>query len=212
MNASNDMTNKDKATILYDHYKDSFAQQLESLRRRERIFYILLLVLGVALFQIGSPAQTEDVISAIISKQAGTDIGVSLEIASSILWFAILSLVVRYFQIVVYVERQYKYIHHLEAKLSTLLGEKDFISREGTFYFQNYTSLSKWIWRLYTVVFPLFLIFVIGGRIGIELQQTQTWTIASIANFSIFVLLIIIIAEYLYQLHFTKRLVSSSIS
>ena len=76
---------------------------------------------------------------------------------NAILWFSLLTIVIRYFQTNININRQYKYIHFLEDKFTNILGES-IISREGKHYLSNYPGFPKFMDFLYTWVFPVMLV------------------------------------------------------
>lgn len=70
-------------------------------------------------------------------------------------WTFLAVLVLRYYQSIAHVDKQYTYIHRLEHRLSTALGGKELITRESDDYFtQKGSWLRHWTWRFYTSVFP----------------------------------------------------------
>ncbi len=62
-------------------------------------------------------------------------------------------------QTVVFIERQYKYIHQTEEHLNNLLGE-EIVAREGKYYLSKYPLFSDWAWTSYTIIFPSLLIMI----------------------------------------------------
>jgi len=194
----------EKLKILYDHYKDSFANAKEFLDRRDRIFYVLLVVLGLTVIQITLPTETINIASEILSNYVGVQVAVGTELANSVLWFALLSLLVRYYQSVVYIQRIYPYIHKLEENLSSLLGQKDIISREGKYYLKNYPLFSKWSWQLYTIFLPALVVALTGWKVISDYNLSNVISIGLIINCIIFLAIVVSTSLYLLMLHFEK--------
>lgn len=194
----------EKLKILYDHYKDSFANAKEFLDRRDRIFYVLLVVLGLTVIQITLPIETINIASELLSNYVGLKVTVGTELANSVLWFALLSLLVRYYQSVVYIQRLYPYIHKLEERLSSLLEEKDIISREGKYYLKDYPLFSKWSWQLYTIFLPLLIITLTGWKVINDFSISSALSIGLVINCIIFLAIVVSTSLYLLLLHFEK--------
>ena len=76
----------------------------------------------------------------------------------SLLWFLLLGFTVRYCQTALAVERQYAYVHKIEALLSRHV--EGAFTREGEAYLENYPLFLDWAHYLYTLIFPLLLSLV----------------------------------------------------
>jgi hypothetical protein len=142
-----------KLETLNDHYKDTFAYIQEYRKQRDRQFFLILATITLMLFQVFSPKDAGDTIAEFVSKQLNLSRPIDFSFVSSVIWFILLGLVVRYFQIVVHIERQYDYIHKLEDQLSIVFRNGAF-TREGKAYLNNYPMFSRWTAALYTAVFP----------------------------------------------------------
>ncbi|MBC8230443.1 hypothetical protein H8E77_12925 [bacterium] len=163
-----------KLEILNDHYKDTFSHIRNAIKTRDRLFFYLLLVLTIMYFQMVSPSEFDNAISKFISQKLN---GVTLNITfiRGMIWFVLLSIVLRYCQTVVGIERQYSYIHKLEKELTKFYPSEVTFTREGVSYLKNYPRLSDWAHILYTWVFPVFLLATITAKIYIEFpSQKQT--------------------------------------
>ena len=92
------MTDEKKIDILYDHYKDSFENQKSYLQKRN--FYTLIcLGLIVSLsFQMSSPDQSNVISNELIKKNIG-DIKIDFSYINNVLTFALLWVVIMYYQI-----------------------------------------------------------------------------------------------------------------
>lgn len=155
---------QEKLLLLHEHYKETFNNIQDYLKLRDRLFAYVLLIVTLMLFQMYSPSGSTGAISELLTKKLELKTLIDISFLSSIIWFALLSLVVRYYQTVVYIERQYNYIHTIEDQLSPEYDRKAF-TREGDSYLKNYPLFSSWTWILYTIVFPTLLSVLLSSRL-----------------------------------------------
>lgn len=192
-----------KFDALFDHYNDTFKYIQEYAKTRERLFLMALMVVLVMSFDLTSAVDATQVVSEVIEKKLGLKFAINPAFIGSLLWFALLSVLIRYFQTSILVNRQYSYIHQVEEHLRTLL-EGDYISREGKAYAKGYPIFSKWTRLLYTIIFPLFLLLVVCVKTykdyGIRESLGMTYPI----NLILFIMIAISVALYWVQLHFKK--------
>ena len=194
---------QEKLSLLHDHYKETFTHIQNYLKLRDRLFVYVLLVITLMLFQMYSPSGSTGVISELLTKKLELKTPIDISFLSSIIWFALLSLVVRYYQTVVYIERQYDYIHTIEDQLSPEYDHKAFI-REGKAYLKNYPLFSSWVCILYTIVFPiLFSVIVVVKTIG-EIRQTEGINILLGINIIIALCVLLSSMFYVSLVHFKK--------
>lgn len=159
-----------KLEVLNDHYKDTFSHLQGYLRRRNRLSLYLLLALAIMFLEVrnGNENGTQTIISALISKYLGDGMSLEPHSVKLLTWFFLFGLVVTYCQVVVWIERQYPYLHKLEAELGPFFSSGSPFTREGESYLKDYPALSKWSHILYTWVFPLVLLLSTGVKIVIE--------------------------------------------
>jgi len=119
----------------------------------------------------------------------------------SLIWFGLLGLVVRYFQTVVHIERQYEYIHKLEENISSNYDNKAF-TREGKTYQKAYPLFSEWTWILYTFIFPLLLLIVIFTKVISEFHMGNKSPVLFI---NVVFFLCILISTLFYLLYQFRR-------
>lgn len=189
--------------VLYDHYKDSFGNIQKCVKFRDRLFLLILIVITLMLFQVFSPKDAGDLISQYIGKNLGLTGPINISFIGSVIWFSMLALAIRYFQTVVHIERQYSYVHQLEDDLNQIYGNKIF-TREGKAYLENYPLFSSWAWLLYTIIFPLLLIFIAWVKINSEWQQQIANQGLAIIDTAIFGSIVISTGLYLLLVHFRK--------
>jgi hypothetical protein len=119
------------------------------------------------------------------------------------LLFSVLIIVIKYFQINLLIERQYKYLHHIEKKLSQKLDDFN-IFREGRAYLNEYPFYSSIIHRIYTIGFPILLILLIVIKWKEKLSLTKNYEIFSFFSFDTLIsgIIIILTLFYLLWIHF----------
>lgn len=153
--------NEEKLQLLHDHYKDTFTLIRDRERQRDRLFLVVLGLYGViavaVLFSVSFSAALKN------AEVAGVKADLSTLPAGALLgalWAFSLAMTLRYCQSSIVVERQYGYLHTLEAQISKELGGGGLYQREGQAYLERYPAFSTWAWVSYTYVFPLLLILL----------------------------------------------------
>ncbi len=192
-----------KLQLLHDHYKDTFFYIQEYIKLRDRLFLFILIVVTLMLFQVHSPSEFGEAVSQFITKKLELKSPINITFIGSILWFGLLSLVIRYFQTVVHIERQYKYIHQIEEQLSAEYANKVF-TREGKSYLNDYPLFSSWAWILYTIVFPTFLVGLVIVKIVGEICQAGSISLLISVNVTIALFIVLSTLFYLLLVHFKK--------
>ena len=196
-------TEDSKLEVLHDHYKDTFTILQGHLQLRDRIFVFTLLAVTVILFQIFSPEGSGQAISQFVMSKLGLNSPIDTSFLGTIIWFATLALVVRYFQTVVYIERQYDYVHQLEEYLNRAYGSKIF-TREGKFYLSRYPTFSRWTAFLYGVIFPALLCMVVVMKILADWSQPSGGAVQSWVNQIISGFILLSTGLYLLWIHCKK--------
>ena len=146
------MTDEKKIEILYDHYKDTFENQKSSLQKRNYYTLICLGLIATLSFQMSNPDQSNVISNELIKKNIG-DIKIDFSYINNVLTFALLWVVIMYYQINFLIEKIYKYIQEIEMKQFE-------ISREGKTYLDHYPWLSEVVHKIYSIGFPVTLICV----------------------------------------------------
>lgn len=195
------MSEEKRLEILYDHYKDSFTYIQEYLKRREKLFIFILVVISLQFLQIYSSEQSVGALNAFLEKQFNFSFILSKEFVSILLWFFLFSISLRYFQINILISRQYNYVHSIEDKLCLKSEDKNFISREGREYLKNYAYLSNWAHIIYTWVFPILLLLVAFIKIilSIIIRESPYWNLVISGIF--FIAICITTILYLIDIH-----------
>ena len=149
-----------KLTLLHAHYTQTFDDIRRWLRRRDKLFVVLLVVVAITAFRTATPEEATKVISEAIHSRFDIDALPSQRVFGHLLWFLALAVSLPYYQAVVRTERLYSYIHKLEEELSKNFPSPAF-TREGRSYLNDYPLFSKWATFLYTVAFPATLMAVL---------------------------------------------------
>lgn len=184
-----------KIELLTDHYKDTFVHLTEYRKLRDRLFSLILLTITLLLFQIYSPTEAGAAIGQFIAKKLELQNAINISFIGSIIWFALLGFVIRYFQTVIHIERQYDYIHNLEEQISNHYKGKAF-TREGKSYLTNYPLFSNWTHILYTIAFPLLLMVVVIIKTANEIYFSTN--ISFLLAFNFITALCVLISTVLY--------------
>lgn len=153
----------DKIELLYDHYKETFAIIKGSLSQRNRFFVLVFLVVTLQFLFATSAESISFLIITVIQEKYKIDISDQMSIIQSLLWLVLLYLTMRYYQVNVYVERQYNYIHSLEQDIENKAQVK--FDREGGDYLSNYPKMNSFMDILYKWIFPIIYCFIICYKI-----------------------------------------------
>lgn len=155
------MSSEIKFQVLHEHYLDTFQIIKDSIKLRDRLIALVILILAILVFYSFWPSNSITALSHVIEGKLGVLININPNFLGSIIWFSLLAVVIRYTQIVVYIERQYAYIHNIEEELSKNYNNKIVFTREGKNYLNKYPLYSDWICFLYTVIFPVILLSIV---------------------------------------------------
>jgi hypothetical protein len=190
--------------VLHAHYVDTFGHIRHALGQRDRLFAYIVVAIALMLLRVVAPEETDAAIGGLIAQSLALAATVSLTLIGTALWFVLLALVIRYFQTVIYIERQYDYIHALENLLAPNYEGGTAFTREGKSYLSDYPLFSKWTWALYTIVFPVLLIVVLGVKIIAELRRAINFSWLLVFDALTFVAISVSVVLYLVSLHRKK--------
>lgn len=158
-----------KLEILHDHYKESFLHIREREKQRDRLFPLVIALIGVLFLEI----QYSDVFSNILGNVKFEFIELNISIMPisvflSVTWTYLFVVILKYCQSAIFVERQYDYLHCLEDKISKLFGDQNIYCREGKAYLNKYPLFSDLVWIFYILLFPAIVILSVGLIIYLE--------------------------------------------
>jgi hypothetical protein len=199
MNLSDDK----KFELLYNHYADTHTGIQALIKSRGRFFVAILTFLAIMSFQIALPTESGNAIAEFARGKLGIKGSLSVSFLSTTIWASLLFIAVRYFQIVVYLERQYKYIHAIEMELSPQYSGTPF-TREGSFYEAQYPWFSSLAHRLYNWVFPGALALAATLKIASEVRLSHVSMYALYTDIAIYAVLISAVALYMASVIWKK--------
>lgn len=190
-----------KFNNLCSHYRDTFDVHRTSMKQRDTLFYGLLIILSVFTLQLSSTETVASIVSEFISKSTGIKLGGNIDFISTFLWLFMLGFTTRYYQLVIEIERQYRYLHVLEENLNTFYPRSKVFTREGKFYLSKYPLFSNWVCFLYTLVFPILIIFCVFMRIFSQVEVINFIEVNQLIDFICFLIVEISSILYIYKLH-----------
>ncbi len=196
MNPSDDA----RFEVLHGHYGETFSNIELAVKKRDRLFSLILVFLAVFLLQLASPAETEKTLSIAVGAKLGLKDPVPISVLGSVLWLAVAAFVVRYYQSVIHLERNYTYIHLLEQQLASFYKKTAF-TREGESYLKKYSSFSQWVWWLHMVAFPILMVFALGSKWTFELFDLSLPWAQRIFDTLAFFAVVISTVLYMRQVH-----------
>jgi len=194
--------NPEKFNILYDHYKDTFSIITAQNKLRDKLFIYLLIVITFMFLQINAVKQVNDIGVKLAEKFLGVSLSFSPEFIIGMFWFITLSLIIKYAQTLVYLEKQYDYIHKLESNIDKEYKNSKIFSRESHSYLDNYPMFSNWVSFIYRIAFPTILLIILGYKIYTE--YTGEITIPFIINGVFCAMIYVSILLYMLLIHFKK--------
>lgn len=190
-----------KFNNLCSHYKDTFEIHKISIKQRDRLFYSVLIILGIFTLQFSSIDAAVNIVNGSVDKIIGVKLEKNINFISTLLWFLLLGFTIRYFQVVIGIEGQYSYLHILEEELNKFYSGTKVFTREGKSYLSKYPLFSNWVWFLYTLIFPCLIIFCVIFRIKKEIISISTIDINLIIDFLCYLIIGTSSVLYIYKLH-----------
>lgn len=184
--------------IIYDHYKESFDLSKKAQAQRDKYFAISIILIAILFLLFIEPNTTVDIGKSILKEKLDLDVKYSVSVIQSFIWFLLMYYTMRYYQRVIYVERQYHYIHKIEE---TLRNQVDKIfDREGDNYLNNYPAFGNFIEFIYKYIFPVLHFLIISIKIISEWKVYES-IYNVILNTAIAVIINIMTFLYIIFLH-----------
>lgn len=194
--------------VLGDHYKDSVARQDLNVKKRDKVFYLILGVIVLMLFKIFLSGQLASIVAQVSLTKLGLTESLNIDFLNSVLWFILLMLIMLYLQLRTNVERLYTYIHYLESELNKIFGGNAF-TREGESYLKQYPCFLQWAHFIYNVLFPSIFIIIISIKIGsewVDVCKAKTFSYLVVIDSLFFLtILVSIILAYIFEILESKK-------
>ena len=179
-----------KLELYYDHYKDTFQQQVRYIDNRNKYFFISIILVGLLFVSITDSKTVINVIDSLIKKEISDKFIFDFGYINHFLLFGLLWVLILYFQTTLTIEKQYKYLSKLEDDLTNLFTPLS-ISREGKFYLKVKPQFVRLVSKIYKVFFPISIVFAVLTKLYIEMCLVQT--LKSLSFWIDFVLCLVIV-------------------
>ncbi len=193
----------EKLALLHEHYRDTYTVMQNQRAARDRYFYFVIGLLAIALFDLATPDGFANVIGDALKAQLQLSAALDLGYVRSLLLFLLLGLTVRYCQMALGVERQYTYIHELEALLAAQVPGA--FRREGEAYLTKYPLFLTWAHYLYTLVIPLLLSGIALWWAYRLLPGPLPWPLHVWFDCAVTLSILVSIGMYLHAFHLQNR-------
>lgn len=190
--------NDAKISHLIDHYKETIAYIREFEDRRDRFLLYILILVALLLIQLAYSSSSKNLITSIIIAvlDVNENTAIDASILSPVIWFSLLALVVRYFQIVGHIQHRYRYVHELENIISPEFQDIGF-TRHGKFYWTSKPVFSSWAQFLYQKIFPFVLLMAVTVKVRDEWLNMPQSLLILLFNSIIYIFLVISVLLYL---------------
>ena len=145
-----------QSEILHQQYRDTFFHIREREKQRDRLFIIVIILLGLVTFQESYPDKA-DLGSAELSF-LGVKIPLNLFPTFVLLnatWTFVAVLLMKYYTVSIHIEKQYDYLHPLEERLSKTLNCKELLRESVGYTTKKWKIFRYFSWHFYTVIFPI---------------------------------------------------------
>lgn len=192
----------DKTNILYDHYKDTFLLQKDNEKSRNKLFIALCICILVLMLMIIYPNNIYENIQELFIDKLGISINFELKVLEAFNWFIISYLTIRYYQINANIEKNYKYIHHIENELEK--KHKLPIYREGRNYLDQYPMFLAFSYTFYKYVFPILFSLCIITKVIINIINKLSLPFLIISILATICLIIINISYFRFNYKLRK--------
>lgn len=192
----------DKTNILYDHYKDTFLLQKDNEKSRNKLFIALCICILILMLMIIYPNNIYENIQELFIDKLGISINFELKVLEAFNWFIISYLTIRYYQINANIEKNYKYIHHIENELEK--KHKLPIYREGRNYLDQYPMFLEFSYTFYKYVFPILFSLCIITKVIINIINKLSLPFLIISILATICLIIINISYFRFNYKLRK--------
>ncbi|OQX22742.1 MAG: hypothetical protein BWK80_29575 [Desulfobacteraceae bacterium IS3] len=164
-----------KINILIDHYNRQTEINRNERLLRDKLYYAVIFIIAIMFLLISNPSQTQGDIIGFINKISDFNFSVSFNVLNSLLWVMLLFFLLQLYRLNISIEKNYEYIHLMEQKIASLVGDNEAFSKEGKFYLTNYPKLLNFSHNFYSYITPLLIFLVSFLKISIEIKTSFSW-------------------------------------
>lgn len=155
--------------ILYDHYKDTLNEVKKTEIKRNKLFLIIVVHIFILFLISIRPESMYNVIVELLREQWKLGFYFSINTVQIFIMISMLYCVVRYYQINIYIDKNYPYIQKIEDELANCISKN--FGREGKNYLNNYPKTQNIIYYSYKYIFPTLFIVALVYRLIVN----DTW-------------------------------------
>lgn len=189
------MLEAERLNLYYDHYKDTFTQIKENLKKRDKLTLLMLILMAVQVLFVITPEESAIMAQEIVLTQFKVN-SISFAIIDLVCLASLVYTVLGYYQICLNIEKNYIYLHNVEFDLSQLSELK--IDREGGFYLANYPFISSVAHVFYAYILPSLTVMLSLTRGMLTIWHwNETRLIVSITQILAFIILSIFSVIYI---------------
>lgn len=157
----------ERIEILYDHYKESCELARKNEKRRDNLFIIVCVLIGLLFLFSYDKNSVIGLIQSWIKTNYDYDLTFSSNIIQAILWIVLFIFTLHYLGLNINLDRSYNYIHKLENEINAEIF-RETITREGTSYLNNYPILNNITYISYRIILPIIYYFIILIKLKLE--------------------------------------------
>lgn len=171
------MDDSKKLEVLMAHYQEAVGELDREIRLRLKLLFAGAGIMALLLFGAGSPDLAQDLLNTWIEGQlAAKDTSVvDLRFVTSVLWFALSSVVSLFYARSLAIERQARYLRRLEQRITDLAGH-DLVSRyrdarkSRNLFFRTFNVLYSGTFLVLLAAATLFVLSSEWGQSGSDGQ------------------------------------------
>ena len=193
-----------KLEIYYDHYKDTFQQQVRYIENRNRYFFISLGLVGLLFVLITDPTTVNNAANGFAQKNVSEKFVFDFGYVNHFILFGLLCVLILYFQVNLTIEKHYEYLWKLENDLTNELQPLS-ITREGKFYLKVKPTFLKWVSKIYKFFYPISIIFAIVVKLLLVIQGQSFKSLSFWVDLVLCLIIIAITSLYCYWQNIERK-------
>ena len=193
-----------KLEIYYDHYKDTFQQQVRYIENRNRYFFISLVLVGLLFVLITDPTTVNNAANGFAQKNVSEKFVFDFGYVNHFILFGLLCVLILYFQVNLTIEKHYEYLWKLENDLTDALQSLS-ITREGKFYLKVKPTFLKWVSKIYKFFYPISIIFAIVVKLLLVIQGQSFKSLSFWVDLVLCLIIIAITSLYCYWQNIERK-------